>query len=87
MTAATLFGLASCNRQEENLFDQSAADRLHAMQQAVSDKLVGASNGWELNYFPYPDNAGYAILAQFKNDGTVKLAAKNPVSSKNLYKE
>lgn len=87
LTAATLFGLASCNRQEENLFDQSAADRLHAMQQAVSDKLVGASNGWELNYFPYPDNAGYAILAQFKNDGTVKLAAKNPVSSKNLYKE
>ena len=87
LAVCLLIGTASCSRQEKDLFDQSAADRLHATQQAVRDNLTSAGNGWEMRYFPYPDEPGYALLAQFATDGTVKLAAKNSASSKNTYKE
>lgn len=87
LAIATLCSLAGCSRQEKNLFDQSAAERLHAMEQSVQDNLVSATSGWEMRYFPSPDDAGYAILAHFHNDGTVTMAAKNEVSSKNTYKQ
>lgn len=82
-----MIGTASCNRQEKDLFDQSAANRLHAMEQAVRENLTSAENGWEMRYFPYPDMPGYAMLAKFEDNGTVKIAAKNAISSKNAYKE
>ena len=82
-----VLGTASCSRQEKDLFEKSAADRLHAMEQAVRENLTSAGNGWEMRYFPSPDLPGYAMLAQFASDGTVKIAAKNAISSKNTYKE
>ena len=87
LAGCLLIGTASCSRQEKDLFDQSAADRLHATEKAVRENLTSAGNGWEMRYFPYPDEPGYALLAKFSADGTVKLAAKNSVSSKNTYKE
>lgn len=82
-----VLGTASCSRQEKDLFEKSAADRLHATEQAVRDNLTSAGNGWEMRYFPYPDLPGYALLAQFADNGTVKIAAKNSVSSNNTYQE
>jgi hypothetical protein len=87
LAGCLLIGTAGCSRQEKDLFDQSAADRLHATQKAVSDNLTSAGNGWEMRYFPSPDMPGYALLARFSNNGTVTIAAKNSVSSKNTYKE
>lgn len=87
LAGCLLIGTASCSRQEKDLFDQSAADRLHATEKAVRENLTSAGNGWEMRYFPYPDLPGYAMLAKFEDNGTVKIAAKNAISSKNTYKE
>lgn len=84
---ALLFGATGCSRQESNLFDQSAAERLQALEQEVRTNLTGASNGWEMRYFPEPDAAGYALLVRFQQDGTVTFGAKNPVSSFSMYQE
>ena len=87
LAGCLLIGTASCSRQEKDLFDQSAADRLHATEKAVRENLTSAGNGWEMRYFPSPDLPGYAMLAKFEDNGTVKIAAKNAISSKNTYKE
>ena len=54
--------LTSCNREEANLFDLSAAERMAALQEAVIANLTGESAGWELRYFPTEESAGYAFL-------------------------
>lgn len=85
--AVVLIGTMGCSRQEADLFDQSAAERLHATEDALRDNLCSARNGWELCYFPYPDAAGYAFLMKFEADGSVKIAAKNRISTKDNYME
>jgi len=85
--AAVLLSVAGCSREQKNLFDESAAERLQAQQEAVELYLTTAPNGWEMRYFPYPEAAGYAFLMKFEADGSVKIATKNPVSTKNVYAE
>lgn len=83
--AAVVF--TSCSRDEESLFDKSAAERVQAKQSELKNFLTSAENGWEMHYFPYPDAAGYAFLCQFNENGSVRIAAKNSISSYNIYKE
>lgn len=85
--AAVLLNIVGCSREQKNLFDESAAERLQAQQEAVELYLTTAPNGWEMRYFPYPDAAGYAFLMRFSADGSVTVAAKNSVSSRNAYTE
>lgn len=79
--------LAACNRDEKNLFDQSAAERVEQAQREMAEALVAAPNGWEMRYFPIAESAGYAFLMDFKADGSVRIAAKNHVTTSTLYKE
>lgn len=78
--------LTSCSREEANLFDLSAAERMAALQEAVIANLTGESAGWELRYFPTEESAGYAFLMKFDKNGSVEVAAKNKVSTNNAYK-
>lgn len=86
-TAAILLSMTGCKLEQKNLFDESAAERLQIQEQTIRTYLTSAVNGWEMLYFPYPDAAGYAFLMQFEADGSVKIAAKNSISSKNMYQE
>lgn len=87
MAAAALLNLAGCSREQKNLFDESAAERLQAQEQTIRTYLTSATNGWEMRYFPTPDAAGYAFLMKFEKDGSVTIAAKNAISSKDTYAE
>lgn len=78
---------SACSRDEKNLFDKSAAERVEAAEDALKTALVSAPNGWEMQYFPNPDAAGYVFLCQFNKNGSVVIAAKNMISSSGLYKE
>lgn len=82
-----VLALSACSRDEKDLFDKSAAERVEAAEKALQAALVSASNGWEMQYFPYPDAAGYAFLCEFNKDGSVIIAAKNQISTSGLYKE
>lgn len=79
--------LASCNRDERNLFDKSAQERLQYAQETFYNTVVAAPYGWEMHYFPSPERAGYAFLIDFDTDKSVTIAAKNSVSTGGQYKE
>ncbi|MCQ2348555.1 MAG: DUF4302 domain-containing protein [Paludibacteraceae bacterium] len=87
LTLIVAIGLMACNREEKNLFEQSAAERQQQVRQQIKDQLVGSDNGWEMLYFSTEEHTGYAFLMKFAKDGTVLVAAKNDVScGSHLYK-
>lgn len=79
----------SCFMQQEDLFEQSAMERLEARKVEIVDVLSSASNGWVMQYFPTGEAGvpGYLLLVKFDKsgeNGTVQFAAKNDVT-KNKY--
>lgn len=86
LTGLALLGFNSC-REEANLFEQSAAERIQEYEQTLRKNLTAPANCWEMRYFPTAVTAGYPLLLKFNANGEVLVAAKNPVSSRNLYAE
>lgn len=78
----------ACSREEADLFDQSAADRLATISELYTARLADKGGEWVMEY--YPTNAtdsatasqafrarGYVMLNKFKKDGTVDVAMSN----------
>ncbi len=84
--SAILMVFASCSREEGNLFDKTAAERLIEQREKAITYLTDAPNGWEMRYFPTPDAAGYVLICHFDKNGSVVVSAKNPISSNDAYK-
>lgn len=80
-----LLALGACSREEANLFDDTAAERLIKARGQAITYLTEATN-WEMRYFAQPETAGYAFLFQFNIDGSVKIGAKNHISSSDRFK-
>lgn len=72
-------GLAftACSRDEESLFEKSAAERTVEALENAQKCLTEAPNGWEFLYFCNPDTRGYNILVKFDEHGEVTATAKN----------
>lgn len=70
--------LASCSREEENLWDDSAAIRLEKVVKEQSDILIGAPNGWSMYYYaPEADGAPVNFTLSFKPDYSVTIGSRN----------
>lgn len=81
-TSIIAFALAvgispSCSREEDEIFDQSAAERLSAAESADYELLCSATNGWEMLYFPSNTERGYNFLMKFELGNKVTIAARN----------
>jgi len=77
--------LGSCAGEEKSLFDKSAAERLNAISETYSSRLMASPNGWAMQLYPqnvkeYPEGAGYLLLMRFNADHTVKVAMNNVLS-------
>ena len=70
---------ASCSREEDDIWDRSAAERLDDARNTDLATLCAATNGWEMLYFTANDNVsrGLNFLMKFSTDGSVTIAAKN----------
>ena len=87
----------ACSREEADLFDKSAADRLSEVSEVYTHRLADKGGEWILEYFPtnYSDSItsayaarskGYLLLNKFNADGSVLVAMKNE-QSRNKYRE
>ena len=75
--------LAGCSREEERLFDQSAAERAQAAITTAEDVLTGATNGWHMVYFANPEKKTSAhIQLNFAKNGQVSAAIASGKSVK-----
>lgn len=77
--------LASCNRDEKNLFDQSASERARMAIDSAKAYLPATANGWDMVYFANTGAEGYHVLLKFDENGQVVAAAKNAKTTKNKY--
>lgn len=78
--------MQSCFMQQEDLFDNSAMERLEAKKTEALDVLSAAPNGWEMQYFVTGEagKRGYVLLVNFEksgDDGVVTFAAKNAITN------
>jgi hypothetical protein len=74
---STLF-VQSCLKDEEDIFDSSAAERMTAALSEYKTVLTGASNGWVMEYYPEQDQVigGYTFLCSFNASGEVTVASE-----------
>lgn len=78
--ALLLMGLAltSCLKHEEDdIFPNSAAERLENSIADYSDILTQKGGKWELQYFTTDKEKGYVYLFTFNKDGSVVISGQN----------
>ena len=85
MAGALATAFASCSREEDDLFSESASKRVDNNVIAYTNLLESSSEGWMLNYYAGTDDAVYAGVVhtmRFK-DGVVAVrsqAATDPTT-------
>lgn len=91
VAAAVLTVTASCNKEEDLLFDQSTAKRLSAASVAYAERLADSKAGWIMEYYATNDVAeynsgeaasymGFPIVTNFNADGSVLVSMNNGFS-------
>lgn len=73
----------ACSREEESLFDKSAAQRAQEALDNANEVFSSAANGWEMIYFANPESEGYNVLARFEKNGRLIATAKNSATTGN----
>lgn len=68
---------ASCTSEVDDIFDDSSANRMDARLKANQEVLIGAKNGWLMEYYPAPGMVygGFNVLVSFAEDSKVTVAA------------
>ncbi len=71
------FLFVACSPEAEDIFGENAANRIEERLAADKAVLVGAQNGWLMEYYPASGQiyGGYNVLVLFKEDGKVTVSA------------
>lgn len=77
LVAMGSLGLSSCNHEEDDIFNENAANRLAGTITTYSDILTQNGGKWELEYFTTSDEPGYVYVMTFNKNGTVTMAGQN----------
>lgn len=71
--------IQSCTHEEDDIFEDSSANRINKAVEEYRDILTNAPNGWLMEYYAEKEPrkmGGYNILCKFDKDGQVTLAAE-----------
>ena len=77
LLVALSMGLVSCNHEEKDFFDESAAERLENSKEYFSNILVDQGGKWQLEYFTTTGEPGYIYLFTFHKNGSVTISGEN----------
>lgn len=83
---AAACALVACSHEEDDIFEQSAAERLNTVSNIYTQRLADSPGGWVMEYYPYWDNEdlitgmGYLIMNRFHDNGSVFTMMKNAAS-------
>ena len=83
MVLVAFAALQACVKDEEKVFDASAAERTSEAVNNLRDLLVAEPNGWVVEYYPETDRSlgGYNFLWKFNEDGTVLIAGERATAN------
>jgi len=76
IASAALTTFTSCKNEMDEIFDESAAERLNHTQEKYSKLLTGSKNGWAFEYYPTAsaDDGCVLYAVKFFEDGSVDVA-------------
>lgn len=75
--AFAALSLSACSSTEDEIFDQSAAERLEAYKKEYADVLTSDGGLWTMEYFSNPEEPGYLFVMRFDKNGSVDIAANH----------
>jgi hypothetical protein len=67
----------SCTREEDDLFDESAALRLNKIINEAQEILLAPEKGWIMEYFPNENSSGVMYLIKFGKTEMATMATIN----------
>jgi hypothetical protein len=82
-----LAGFTECKFEEENIFDDSSANRIEKAKKEYAQLLCSSPNGWIMEYFPTDNQKGYTFLMKFFETGEVKILSKNELTGDKLVRD
>lgn len=90
VACAAVATMASCQLEEENIFETSAAERLNEASDVFSQRLIDGQDGWAIEYYAQPETSldtyvkgvGYLMLAKFEADKSVRIGMNNDFTDK-----
>lgn len=77
LAAVAALSLTACSSDDNNIFDQSAAERLEQYKKDYADVLTSDGGLWSMEYFSNPDEQGYVMTFKFSKDGSVEISANH----------
>lgn len=91
LSLAALIITGSCTHEEDDIFSESAAERLNAASALYSARLMAQPNGWAMQLYPTdedeaPYGNGYLMLLRFSDDYSVVAAMNNSLTG-DVYAE
>lgn len=74
MLCAVLVAFTSCKDEVDDVFDQTASERIDAALKSYNEILKSAPNGWIMYYYGATTYGGYNVLVKFHDDATATVA-------------
>ena len=74
MLCAVLVAFTSCKDEVDDVFDQTASERIDAALKSYNEILKSAPNGWIMYYYGATQYGGYNVLVKFHDDATATVA-------------
>ena len=78
LCAVALTTLWSCKNEVDDIFPDSAANRMTNAINTYSDLLTANGGKWALEYFSSTSAPGYVFILEFAKDGSVTVSSNNP---------
>ena len=74
MVCALVVAFSSCKNEVDDVFDQTATQRIDAALASYNDVLKSAPNGWIMYFYGSQQYGGYNVLMKFNGDATATIA-------------
>lgn len=77
LAALAALALTACSNDNNDIFDQSAAERLEQYKKDYANILTEDGGLWMMEYFSNPEEPGYVFTVKFDMDGSVNITANH----------
>ncbi len=77
IAALAALTLTACSNTEDEIFDQSAAERLEQYKKDYSEVLTENGGLWAFEYFSNSEEPGYLFVMKFDSNGSVEVSANH----------
>ena len=77
IAALAALALTACSNDDNEIFDQSAPDRLEQYKKDYADILTADGGLWSMEYFSNADEPGYVFVMKFDENGSVQISANH----------